>query len=192
MNIFRRLRKENRDRREIVPIVRDGAIAVPGEAGGRVVPALRLDTSHRPDLADLIKIHKHVPDGDVIVQWGELTDFKGYVGLFLDFKKPYAISAIIPFEILKQGLLVGGILKNRAVYLEAGEAGDVSPMFMDNHSRLIVRMPDVGFDKIWPKLRTKALVSFYKSEGLSRPAAKRAAIEQMRKGEEILSRKMTG
>ncbi len=47
----------------IVPIVGDAAMAGP-VADGRLIPVLIVDTSKRPEVAELIRVHAHLPPGD--------------------------------------------------------------------------------------------------------------------------------
>lgn len=174
--IFKKRRRVTHDLREIVPIVRDGAIATQGQFNGRLVPVLRLDTTHRPDIADLIRIHAVGADGDVKTQWGELYNAGKNVALFLTFIRPYETTAILKFGVLDQGIVVDGMLKLKCVYLEAGIAGDVSPIFSDERPRMMLLLPDNGFDEIWSKLRYNALYARYRKEGLSRKDSKQAAL----------------
>ena len=51
-----------------VPILADAAIATEKIGNGKLIPVLILDTSERPDVAELIRIHAHLPQGDVISQ----------------------------------------------------------------------------------------------------------------------------
>jgi hypothetical protein len=173
--IFSKRKIASRDSREIVPIVRDGAIAMQGEFNGRLVPLLRLDTSHRADVADLIGIHSTGLSGDVTTQWGELFGGRRNVALFLDFVKPYQTSAILKFDIVTQGIIVDSVLNSKHLYLEVGSAGDVSPVLSDERARMLVLMPETGFDLVWPTLRSKALYAHYRSKGLSRKDSKQAA-----------------
>ena len=185
--IFTKRKKVTHDLREIVPIVRDGAIATAGQFNGRLIPILRLDTAHRSDIADLIRIHSAGAHGDVRTQWGELYSSGKNVALFLSFLRPYETTVIIKFDILAQGIVVDGILKSKCVYIEAGVAGDVSPIFSDERPRLMLFLPDNGFDEIWPKLRYNALYARYRDEGLSRKDSKQAALAHADISREIMA-----
>ena len=52
---------------QVVPIVGDAAIATVGVGHGRLIPLI-IDTTSRPDLAEVIKAQVHLPEGDVVVQ----------------------------------------------------------------------------------------------------------------------------
>lgn len=58
-----KIRKEHEKR--AVTIVADAGIAVDGIGGGRLIPLLILDTTDRPDLEELIRVHQHLTPGDV-------------------------------------------------------------------------------------------------------------------------------
>ena len=54
----------------LVQVVGDAAIAASPFVEGRLVPLVIVDTSGRPDLEELVRVHKHLPPGDVETQWG--------------------------------------------------------------------------------------------------------------------------
>jgi hypothetical protein len=69
-----------------VPIAGDAAIAQHGMGEGRMIPLLILDTTKRDDIDELIRIHEHLPPGDVNSQWGRI-----------EHRRDRAISLILQF-----------------------------------------------------------------------------------------------
>jgi hypothetical protein len=98
-----------------VPIASDAAIATIGTGHGRLIPLIILDTTDRPDLAEVVRVQAYLPAGDVIVQWGQLPKRFNHIALFLRFIRPSARAAVIEFEIPKQGILVEHILISQAL-----------------------------------------------------------------------------
>ena len=143
--------KTSIDRRLLVPIVADGAIAGP-VADGRLIPVLILDTHARPDVAEAIRLHRHFPQGgDATSQWGSSRDDDDRVMLDLQFEAPVEVRLVIPFSIETQGILVDSIVSTGAVYLQAGQPGDRlrEKMFAP---RVLVEIPETGFQPEWERL----------------------------------------
>src|SRR6266853_4244348 len=80
-----------------VRIVADAAVSVRGLHGGRLLPLLLLDTSDRPDIAELIRVHESFGTGDVKVQWGQVQGHEGTVALFLTFIRPLELFMVLEF-----------------------------------------------------------------------------------------------
>lgn len=167
----------------VVPIVGDAAIAGP-IADGRLLPLLILDTSARPEVAEVIRVHEHLPGGDAQSQWGFSRENDDEVMLHLRFAQPMDVELILLFDVQRQAILVDAMLTGGGVYLQAGVAGDrlISTM---NAQRVLVELPDVGFGPHWERFlleRTTALVSqrLGVSRRKARPAAE-ALIAEMRK-----------
>jgi hypothetical protein len=170
--------------RERIPvaIVADAAMAAAPIGDGRLIPVLIIDTSDRPDLDELIRVHEYLPPGDVEIQWGELPGSSGRIGLVLSFKRPIETVAVLEFDIVKQGILVDQILTARVLYLQAGRRGDRFITTLDAR-RIFVEVPDTGVWKYWDKLLHKHLAKYMKTHGTTRQQAKQAAaqaIEDMR------------
>lgn len=158
----------------IVRIVGDGAIA--GQAvEGYSVPVLILDTTSRPDITEMIRVHGILPSGDVGYQWGV---FDGDVMLALDFQRPIAAKAYIPFNVLAQGILVDGILNARAVYLQAGRPGDRIKDDFDA-PRIIVQIDETGFKEQWDRILVAALRGQFRERGLGRKEVQLAVAERL-------------
>lgn len=179
MVLFRRYGKiplhDERERRP-VPIVGDAAIAAAPIGDGRLIPLLIIDTSDRADLAELIRIHEHLPPGDVDIQWGIRPGSSGRVALFLSFKKPIEAVAILEFDIITQGILIDQILAANVLYLQSGRPGDRLVTTLDA-PRIFVEVPDTGFRKDWDKMFRKRLTRSMKIQGLRSQQARKAAAE---------------
>lgn len=177
-------RKTSADGALVVPILGDAAIAGPA-SDGRMIPALVLDTSSRPDLAELIRVHKLLPSpGDVRCQWATSRDNEDTVILHLTFQRPVAAEALLLFSIEDQAILVESMLKGGGVYLQSGEAGDRVMHTLDR-PRIMVELPDTGFRPVWDELlMTRMTAVMARRTGLPRRKARPIAeelIAEMRK-----------
>jgi len=168
--------KTFRSTREAAPvrIVGDAAIATGASNEGRLVPLLILDALQRPDIGELIRVHQALGPGDVEVSWGQRQGRKGTVTLFLDFHRPVAVSAVLEFDVDRQGGLVDLIVRSRSVYLQAGRDGDRFVTTPDA-PRILVEVPDTQFGPVWEKLALRELTRTFRSRGLSRSRARDAA-----------------
>ena len=155
-------------------IVADAAIATRNCGEGRLIPLIILDTTERPDIEELIRIHQHITPGDVETQWGKLINSKGTVALILSFKRPSELVIIIEFDIVRQGILVDQILASKGLYIQSGREGD---RFINNPEaiKILAEIPDTGFLKIWDQLFHDNIMKHMKNRGLSRKEAKNAA-----------------
>jgi hypothetical protein len=167
----------------VVPIVGDAAIATVGVGHGRLIPLIIIDTTGRPDLAEMILMHKHFPPGDVVVQWGVLPNPFDHIALVLRFQRPIACAAVVEFEIVKQGIFVEHILQSNALYIQAGKPGDRLKHDLER-PKMLIEVPDTGIRAEWDKHYSDAVFKFARRDGLGRREAKEAArsyIEQIRK-----------
>ena len=167
---------------QVVPIVGDAAIASVGVGHGRLIPLIIIDTTNRPDLAEVIEAQVHLPAGDVIVQWVSLPKGRDHIALLLKFQRPTERAAVIEFDIAKQGILVEHILQSNGLYVQAGKAGDRLKHDL-NRPKMLIEVPDTGIRALWDKLFFDAVVRRARKDGLSRRDAKevaQAAIGQIR------------
>ena len=155
-----------------VPIVGDGAIATEQVLSGRLVPVLILDTSQRPDVAELIRVHQFLSPGDVASVWGYRSVQARTVALVLDFQRPSELKALLEFDVAGQGLLVDSILDARAVYLQDGMSGDRLPTTMD-HDRMIVEV--TARPPKWNRLLKRELERDCRRKGSTRQQASETA-----------------
>lgn len=174
-----------RDPRERHPvrIVADAVVSTRGVHGGRLLPLVLLDTSDRPDMAEFIRVHQYSGPGDVRVQWGQVLDHAGTVALFLTFVRPVELFVVLEFDIVKQGILVEQALIGQGMYLAKGEHTDDRFVKALDRPKVIVELPDTGFQQEWDKLFHKHLAKHFRTKGLSRSDSRRAAtsaIEELR------------
>lgn len=157
----------------LMPITGDAAMAMHGVVGGRLVPLIMVDTMTRADVAELLRIHKDLGPGDCKTRWG--TRARDTVVLVLSFERPIELSFAIPFDIHHFGL-VDQILTARALYLQHGKPGNRLVATMD-YPRVLIEVPPSGFEERWEQLLRNALTRDFRSKGLSRKAARSAAVE---------------
>jgi hypothetical protein len=167
---------------QVVPIVGDAAIASVGVGHGSFIPLIIIDATKRLDLAEVIEAQAHLPAGNAVVQWGSLPKRRDYIALFIKFQCPIERSAVIKFDIAKQGILVEYILQSNGLYIQAGKFGDRLKHDL-NRPKMLIEVPDTGIRPLWDKLFFDAVVKRARGEGLGRHDAKeaaRAAIGQIR------------
>ncbi|ARQ61134.1 UNVERIFIED_ORG: hypothetical protein GGE64_001207 [Rhizobium etli] len=172
------------DQGKIVKVVADPVIATAGRVNGKLIPLLILDTTERPDLAELVRVHQNFVEGDVTVQWGALEGRLDHIALFLRFLRPAERIAIIEFEITKQGALVDQILTAGAVYLQPGKPGDKLLHDLEV-PKVIVEIPDTGFRSYWEKIYLKSVFGQLRKSGLTRAEAQKAASDVVSRMREI-------
>lgn len=170
------------DKALLVPIVGDAAIAGP-VAGGRLLPVLILDTSDRPEVSELIRVHGLLRPGDARSQWASSRDDDDTVMLQLWFEQPIATDLVLRFSIERQAILVESMLTGGGVYLQSGRAGDRLMNTM-HEPRILVELPDTGFRTFWDELLLRRMtVVMARRLGVprrkGRPAAE-AVIGEMR------------
>lgn len=159
-----------------VPIVADAAVSTRGALGGRLVPLVILDTSDRPDIDELIRIHQAATTpGDVKTQWAERDGRGGHIALILTFVRPSEAIVILEFDIAKQGILVEQILTAKGLYIQSGRIGD--RLIKDlGRPKILLEVADTGFRKDWDRLFQKYLTKHFRAKGLGRSDAKQAAL----------------
>lgn len=167
-------------------IVADAAIATVLLGEGRLIPLLIIDTSDRPDIEELVRVHEHVKTGDVEGQWAEVKGRKGKIYLILEFHRPTVLKIVLEFDIETQGGLVDLALTAGGLYVQPGREGDRF-MTTPDHPRILVQVSETGFRSHWEHLFLKHLVGRFRRNGLSRPQAKRAARKFLTECRKLLS-----
>lgn len=163
--------KTHIERSIIVPIVADGAIAGP-IADGRLIPVLILDTAGRPEMAEAIRVHKHLTPGDAKTRWAVSRENKDHVALLLTLVRPVEAELALLFSIENEGILVENILTGGGVYLQSGTIGDRVSTTMDA-ARVLVEVPDTGFRHHWDNLlRERMAAVVARRLGVSRRSAR--------------------
>lgn len=141
----------------IVPIVGDGLVAGPN-ADGRMVPVLILDTRMRPEVRELIRVQRLLPDGDVEGSWGMSRDGAQTVYLIMNFIQPMNVGLVLSLSVDQQALLIDGILASGAVILQAGVAGDRVSTTMEA-PRMLVAVADTPFRSRWESVFLKSVTA---------------------------------
>jgi hypothetical protein len=171
---YQSIRMNSAEEARVVRVVGDAAIATCGVGHGRLIPLIIIDTTNRPDLAEVIEAQVHFPEGDVIVQWALLPKRHDHIALVLKFQRPTERAAVIEFDIVKQGILVEHILQSKGLYVQAGKVGD--RLIHDlNRPKMLIEVPDTGIRTQWDKLFFDAVVKRMRKDGLSRGDAREAA-----------------
>ncbi|HUU26224.1 MAG TPA: hypothetical protein VM123_00295 [archaeon] len=166
-----------------VKIVSDASISSRGTVEGKLIPLVIIDTSDRPDIEELVRVHEQKISGDIICQWVQLVGTKGKIALYLKFIRPAELIIILEFDILRQGILVDQALASRAIYIQPGKDGDRLSTTINN-PRILIEVPSTNFEEEWEKLFLKHIVLYMRKEGIQRNQAKQAArrvLDEMRK-----------
>jgi len=80
------------------------------------MPLVILNTSDRPDIEALIRVHQAAVNlGDCTAQWGQIKEHEGTVALFLTFIRPSEVTIILEFKIVGQGILVDQALTGKGL-----------------------------------------------------------------------------
>lgn len=166
---------------DLVPIVGDATIAGP-IAEGVLIPLVILDISNRPDIAEIIRVHQHLP-GDARFRWAGVEGHPDDVVLMLNFERPIEARVVLRFSIETQGVLVETAVTAKAIYLQAGRQGDRF-IHDPNRPKLLVELPDDEFRSQWNRLfLNRMTVVLSRQHGLSRRKAEplaRQLIKELR------------
>lgn len=136
---------------------------------------LLLDITQRPDIVEFIRIHQYSEPGDVNLQWGQIEGHEGTTALFLRFVRRMEMFMVLEFDIVKKGFLVEQALTGQGVYLAKAE-GENDRLIKDIvRGKVLVEIPDTGFDKVWDDMFHKVLAKHFRSNGLGRSESERAA-----------------
>ena len=171
---------------DVVTIVSNAAIANEMVGDGRLLPLVILDTTKRPDLVDLFRVHEKTPPGDADSCWVSIAGFDQHLALALEFKKPFEIKFVINFDLTDDGMAVDLAMRGRAIYLQAGKPGDRFYRTVGAPGIIV----ELGADlpkRDWERIWQKAIGSRLRAEGVSRADAKRLAPEYMQKIREMFS-----
>jgi hypothetical protein len=188
----RKIEMQLRNPREARPIriVADAAISTRGVHGGRLLPLVLLDTSERPDVAELIRAHEALGPGDHLVQWGQIDGHVGTVALFLKFIRPVELFMALEFDVVRQGILVEQTLTGQGIYIARAESNDDRWKKNPNRPSVIVEVGDTGFRTKWDDIFQEALVKDFRSRGFGRSDARRAARSAINELQKIGSLRM--
>lgn len=168
---WRKITFNNAIERIPLKLVSTAAAASAGIADGRLIPVLLVDTSSRSDIDDLIKVHKYIAPGDVTITWGQFSGKQNSINLILSFERPVKCTAILEFDILKDGGIVDQIVLSEALYLQSAKEGERLLSTLDRE-RLLVEVPSKHFQPRWNDMLLKALESDGKRKGMSKKQAR--------------------
>lgn len=157
-------------------VVGDAAIASHLVGDGRLIPVLIVDTTMRPDLDELVRVHQFVSSGDCNSQWGTNLSGKSQVLLHLEFSRPTPMVVTLSIDVASRGILVDSILMTQALYLLPGRPGDRF-MTKQDDPRVLVEVPRGDFDVVWEKILRSALRKKFRDGGFGRPEARVATEE---------------
>ncbi len=160
---------------EPVPLVDIKSVSVEGYSEGKFLPILIIDTTSRPDIAELVEFHQQTSSGDVEFHWGsrEIRRSLGAprkldtIALYLEFKRPSSVKFILEFNIADQGGLIENILLANVICLQPGKEGDQFAQDM-NKDRIFAELHPTGFESEWPRLWRKSLIRKYRKLGLNK------------------------
>ena len=137
---------------------------------------LLLDTTDRPDIEELVRIHQSMGPGDVNTQWGQVDGHDGTAALFLKFIRPMELFMVLEFDIAKKGFMVDQILTGQGLYICRANGDDDRLLKNPDRPKVIVEVPDTGFAEPWDKLFHQQLAKDLQDErGLGRAEARRGA-----------------
>ncbi len=173
-----------------VRIVADAAIATMGALGGRLVPLIILDTSQRPDIEELIRVH-HASKGpgDVIHQWVRIEGHEDACALLLKFIRPLEATVVVEFKIVKQGVLIDQVLRGRGLYIQAGRKGDRFAQDL-GRPKVLIEVGDTGFSESWEAIFHQNLALDFQQKGLNRHDSLKAAAEAIGELRKLFSLRM--
>ncbi|WP_204036550.1 hypothetical protein [Micromonospora qiuiae] len=115
-----------------------------------------IDTTIRPELDELVRLHRHLPPGDVTYRWGQAERDEDLISLSLSFVRPIAVRAALMFSIEQEGIIVDNALNSRAIYLQPGRPGD--RLKHDPHRpKILIEVADDDFRERWEDIVVRRL-----------------------------------
>ncbi|REJ94781.1 MAG: hypothetical protein DWQ34_07750 [Planctomycetota bacterium] len=161
----------------------DAAIATQQLGHGRLIPLLIIDTSERPDIDELVRVHEHFDSGDCSTVWSRLDKKLPQLGLVCEFSRPSELSFVIRLDVTTRSGIIDQIVTGNAVYFQPGRTGDRLATTLKN-PRLLIQVPDTGFQREWERIFLRQSIRHLRSRGMSRKQAKKAGprfIEEWRR-----------
>ena len=161
-NTRRKITSENR----ILDVVNDALIYQRNLCDGKAIPLLILDTENFPEVAKSIELHQGVNEGAITFVWGMSTD-KRYILLLVNSISPVEISYVIKFDLYTQCSVIDKILSSQLMYIQAGKKGD-RLLNTPNQPKLLLEVPNTGFEKEWKKIYRKTQEKRFKKLGVKK------------------------
>ena len=187
MNLWKRNKWRVLNMKEIGPpllTVADAAIGVGAVGEGRLIPLAIVDSTARPDLEELVRVHQFTPPGDVESQWMSIEGNDERIGLLLSFQRPSKLTTLLEFTIPEKAFLVDQILTAKGLYLQPGRTGDRFITTRDA-PRILVEIPATSFKQIWDEMYYRRVVKDMRKRGLNRQQAKKAAADFLKEMREF-------
>jgi len=161
--------------REPVPIVWDAVVAVQGIASGRMIPLVIIDTTRRPDIDEMVRLHEHLGPGDAATAWSKPSRWNDdRIRLIVQVMKPTKCTIILEFDLARWAGTVDQVVTAQGVYIQPGRNGDRLVTTPDK-PRILVEVPSREFQKEWERIFHKAAVKEFRRRGMNRASAKQAA-----------------
>ncbi|WP_327696948.1 hypothetical protein [Streptomyces sp. NBC_00459] len=151
---------------------------------GRLIPVLIVDTTARPDLDELVRVHQYVSSGDCKSQWGTTLGGENQVLLHLEFIRPAPMTVTLGIDVASRGILIDSILMTQALYLLPGRPGDRF-MTKQNDPRVLLEIPRGDFVVVWEKILRSVMRKKFRDRGFDRPGARAATEEFILKMREL-------
>lgn len=163
---------------EVVPVVWSAVVAVKGRGDGRMIPVLILDTTKRPDIDAMVKVHSHLGSGDAISAWSFPSRWAGQtIRLVITTMRPTRCTMVIAFDLLSEWAgVVDQIMMTQAVYIQPGRPGDRLVTTVE-HAKILVEIPTREIREEWDRIYRRAPVAKFKRIGMHRAQARQAADE---------------
>ena len=175
--------KISREKFIIYSIVEEGLMSSESIGEGRMIPALVIDINGNKNIEDLIKIHKSITTGDVIMTWSRDFYKRNLFILKMQFTKPMEIVFGIDFKIDTDYSLIDGVIESKGFYLQTGVKGDKVSKKADD-PKILVEVPDMGVKDLWNKILLKTVKKNFRKKGHSKRESITGAkqhIHEMRK-----------
>ena len=160
---------------------------------GRMIPVLILDTSTRADFEKLISFQVSaniLGDAESVWTFKKRRRDTTRPQLVLNFSKPSQLLLIIEFDLPRQGVLVDQILLSHGVSLQPGRPGDRLKNTIKNPRIYIEIIRNEIFREQFEKVYKKAILRYFRQNGMSRVAARRAVNTYLRKTREFLQQRL--
>ena len=173
-----------------VPIVRDAVVAVRGLAGGQMIPLLILDTTSRPDIVEMVRVHEHLGMGDAISRWMRSSRWSlTNLSLLITTTRPVQCTMLLDFNLSTQAVIVEQIVRAQSLYIQPGRPGERLMTTMENQ-RVLIEVPSREFRPEWDRIFRKTTRADLRRRGLDRTQAKRGADTLMEEWRRALSTRL--
>ncbi|MCJ8211659.1 hypothetical protein MUY27_18215 [Mucilaginibacter sp. RS28] len=168
----------------VFQVVGEGALSSTVIGEGRFIPLLIIDPLGHQEIKELISVHRNLPPGDAIFRWSSSIWNRKKIYLTIEFMKPMKTSFAIVFDTQNENALIEGIIQSRGFILQVGKTGD-KPSSTQKEDKVLLEVPDLGFDFKWNTILTDVIKSKYKKMGLSKKEINIATKEHIKSMREV-------